>query len=247
MASPAKRVRSSDPMLIKAVEARNMSMMSKGIDELIKAVYKRARERSITDPQVIQRMVMREAQAWGEVGKRLALERITRSRMAGRAHGRELLKIMGIEAPSDQASDLLGRDSEAEQIMRVMNDHELLKAELIQELSDKLLGVTQVSDREARASLKVGLAGTRNHARQVASAETVNPFRASALEQYTLVGVTVVEWYTTRGEMACDICRARHGKKYPIDRLPEIHFGCLCDLLPTDVEMYRLEAVEVPA
>ncbi|OPY31559.1 MAG: Phage Mu protein F like protein [Methanomassiliicoccales archaeon PtaU1.Bin030] len=247
MPSPAKRLRPNDPMGIRAMEARNMRATVKGIDELIAKVYAVAKERNITDPQVIQRMVMREAQAWGEMGKRLALERIMRSRQAGRAHARELLKVLGLEPPSDMASDLIGRDSLAEQMMRLQNDYELLKAELIQDLSDALLGVTQVSEREAKVSLRVGTAGTRNHARQVAHAETVNPFRASALEQYTLVGVTVLEWYTSLDERVCDECRERHGRKYPIDRVPEPHFGCRCDLLPTDVEMYRLEEVRVPA
>lgn len=45
--------------------------------------------------------------------------------------------------------------------------------------------------------------------------------------------ITEVEWFTEEDERVCSECGARHGKVYPLDKIPpKPHWGCRCYLLP---------------
>lgn len=53
------------------------------------------------------------------------------------------------------------------------------------------------------------------------------------LKAYKEMGVEYVRWVTTMDGHACETCRERHGKIYPIDEFPEkVHYKCRCDREP---------------
>ena len=57
---------------------------------------------------------------------------------------------------------------------------------------------------------------------------------AATLEALEDIDVDSVEWFTEEDERVCSECGARHGKIYPIDRIPpKPHWGCRCHYLPS--------------
>ncbi len=55
----------------------------------------------------------------------------------------------------------------------------------------------------------------------------------ATLETYEKMGVERVEWHTNIDGHECQTCRERHGKIYPIDKVPpKPHRNCRCRLTP---------------
>lgn len=239
-----KRLSRLDPTGLKAVEARNMSEISRSMDKLISSVLRHAREWHITDPEAIRRLVEREAEPWGAVAKRIAYTRIASAQMAGRYRADALLKVLGIKV--DESSPL--RRASARTILErhaALSDSDMdaLVAEVRQKLTRSLMDITteQLSAKESGLRIKEDTKGVRNHAEQIASARTLNPFREQLKDDYKLVGVDMVEWFAQKDGLACKECRGRDGKHYPLDKVPETHLRCRCMLVPyTDSEWFRV-------
>lgn len=241
LVSAAKRLNRIDPTRMGVVEARNMKAAEKAVNEIIASVLKDCREKGITDPLAIQRIVSRYAAAWGEPARRIALQRIDNALKAGLSHSNSLLKVLGLEAP-EQTPFMIRKNAIKELSAQVENDYSLLQAELQQRLSSSVIEAVQVSGKgSAEIIVREATAKVVNHAKQIASAETLNPFRLAQTSQYELVGVTIGEWVTREDEMVCDYCSKKHGKRYPLDRWPESHPHCRCDIAPVvDAEIYRV-------
>ena len=59
----------------------------------------------------------------------------------------------------------------------------------------------------------------------------------ATLDTYKMMGVTHVEWHTNMDGRECKTCRDRHGKIYPIDKVPpKAHRNCRCRLTPVKKE-----------
>ena len=57
----------------------------------------------------------------------------------------------------------------------------------------------------------------------------------STEEAYRERGVSLVRWVTMEDEKVCEVCGARDGKIYPIDRIPaKPHYGCRCWFVPVE-------------
>jgi SPP1 gp7 family putative phage head morphogenesis protein len=55
----------------------------------------------------------------------------------------------------------------------------------------------------------------------------------ATLDTYEMMGVKEVEWHTNIDGRECKTCRERHGKIYPIDKVPpKAHRNCRCRLAP---------------
>lgn len=60
--------------------------------------------------------------------------------------------------------------------------------------------------------------------------EITDAARKAAMEAE---GVDKVMWQTRQDERRCAACKARHGKVYPLDKVPpKPHIGCRCYLIP---------------
>ena len=56
---------------------------------------------------------------------------------------------------------------------------------------------------------------------------------AATLAAFEDMDITEVEWFTEEDERVCSECGSRHGKVYPLDKIPpKPHWGCRCYLLP---------------
>lgn len=54
-----------------------------------------------------------------------------------------------------------------------------------------------------------------------------------AIEQYKVKGIKEVQWITNIDGKECEVCKERHLKVYPIDKVPtKAHIGCRCRLKP---------------
>jgi len=235
--SPSRRVDPRNPTGMRAVEARNVRAAQTSIDRAVAKILKQVEAQGITDPVKIQRLVQSELDAWGEVAKKLAIERVRDSVRKGVNRSSQLLHALKIDPAKEQTLALVSKTVTPGQIVLSTGSADAVAADLKQRLTAVLIETGGGPRGEVRTKIKEAIAGPRNRASVAASAETMEPFRQTTTEVYKLNGIATVTWYTEQDEKVCDECRARHGKRYRIDRIPEPHERCRCALLPDDEEV----------
>lgn len=232
MASPTDRVDPRNPTGMRAVEAMNIRAAQKSIDKALAHILKRY-ERTMT-PAQIERLVNAELDAWGQVNKRLAIERVRDSVRKGVIRSSALLKALRIDSDKESLYTLVSRTVTPAAETVATSHTDAVAADLKQRVISTLIE----SEGEGKASLKVKLteaaAGPRNRAAIGASDQTIETYRSTVTEVYKLNGLPFVRWVTALDERVCDICRLRHGKRYRVDSIPEPHKRCRCGLVPDD-------------
>ncbi len=83
-----------------------------------------------------------------------------------------------------------------------------------------------------------------NEAHRLVRTETVNYLNRSAKLGYKDAGIAVIQWWAATDERTCKICGANHGRKYPINKAPNLpcHPGCRCTWLPViedEIEKFK--------
>lgn len=231
MPSLTERVDPRDPTGMRAVEARNIQEAQVGIDRAVGRLLKHIKEKGITDPLKIQKLVESELNAWGEVNKRLAIARVRDAARRGVLRSGTLLKALRIEPAQEQAFSLVERVVVPAYQAVAVDTQDSIVADLRKRLTAVLV---QPEDDKGGLAVRVReeIAGPRARAATAASDETLGPFRQATIEVYRFNGLPTVTWYTERDAKVCDVCRLRHGKRYRLDRVPETHPHCRCALLP---------------
>lgn len=68
---------------------------------------------------------------------------------------------------------------------------------------------------------------TKQYADEITDTATIEGYRDNGIER--------VRWVTEQDGRVCTECKSRHGKIYPVDRVPvKPHIRCRCFLLPAD-------------
>lgn len=233
MASPSKRLDPRNPTGMRAIEAGNVRAAQRSVDRAIADILKLIETRSVTDPAEVQRLVQTSLDAWGQLNKRLAIERIRMSVRRGVVRSSQLLKALKIEPATETMLTLISRTIVPAHEALATDAQDSIAADLRQRLTRAIVETQRDGKGKiVRARIKEEIAGPRNRAAVAASWDTMEPFRQAMVETYKLNGIPSVTWYTERDEKVCDICRLRHGKRYRLDRVPEPHARCRCALLP---------------
>ena len=235
MASPSKRLDPRNPTGMRAIEAGNVRAAQRSVDRAIADILKLIETRSVTDPAEVQRLVQTNLDAWGQVAKRLAIERVRESVRRGVVRSSTLLKALKIEPDRQTMLTLISRTIQPAHEVIAIDTQDSIAADLRQRLTRAIVEAQREGRGTiVRARIKEEIAGPRNRAGIAASWDTMTPFTTATTEVYKLNGIPSVTWYTERDEKVCDICRLRHGKRYRMDRIPEPHARCRCALLPDD-------------
>lgn len=88
-------------------------------------------------------------------------------------------------------------------------------------LAESLLSPAADRQKELQQAKRLWLLQTAHFADAVSD--------AAQLAAYKSRGVQYVQWITKLDGKECKVCRSRHGKVYPIDRLPpKPHYNCRC-------------------
>lgn len=234
MASPSKRVNPRDPTAMRAVEARNVKASQQSIDKAVAAILKKYT--ATMTPAQIERLVNAELTAWGEVNKRLAIERVRDSVRRGVNRSAALLKALRIDADKESLYTLVSRTVTPAAETVATSHTDAVASDLKQRMISALIEWSDEDKASLRVKVKEAAKGPRNRAAIGASDQTIEVHRKTVTEVYKLNGLPGVRWYTSLDERVCDICRLRHGKWYRMDRIPEPHKRCRCALVPDDRE-----------
>lgn len=232
MASPVKRVNPRDPSAMRAVEARNIRAAQKSIDQAMATILERYE--STMSPEQISHLVNIQLDAWGQVAKRLAIERVRDSVRKGVVRSSVLLKALRIEPDRETMYSLVSRTVTPAAESIAVAHADAVQADLRQRTISALIESGDDSTASLRVKLKEAAAGPRNRAAIGASDQTIEVHRQTVTEVYKLNSIAMVTWYTSLDERVCDICRLHHGKRYRMDRIPKAHKRCRCALLPDD-------------
>ena len=107
---------------------------------------------------------------------------------------------------------------------------------LAMNLNDILtIGLTQgKTTTEIAVELKNRMNKGFNDCHKLVRTETMHYLNESAFKAYKDGGCEEVEIYAAKDERTCEICGARHGKRYKIDKRPILPFhpNCRCTYLP---------------
>lgn len=110
-------------------------------------------------------------------------------------------------------------------VTKYVYTHELERKQA--RLAEAILASYNAADRATQIQRAMNLV-----ARMVAQyAVTVTDW--ATRQAYIDAGVQYVQWITVPDERRCKECKARHGKVYPIDKVPpKPHYNCRCRLIP---------------
>ena len=115
---------------------------------------------------------------------------------------------------------------------------------LAMNLNDILtIGLTQgKTTTEIAVELKNRMNKGFNDCHKLVRTETMHYLNESAFRAYKDGGCEEVELYAAEDERTCEICGARHGKRYKIDKRPILPFhpNCRCTYLPV-INMKKVE------
>ncbi|HBF80824.1 MAG TPA: hypothetical protein DD420_13125, partial [Streptomyces sp.] len=197
---------------MRAVEARNIRAAQKSIDKAVAAILERY-EGSMT-PEQISRLVNMQLDAWGQVAKQLAIERVRDSVRKGVLRSSTLLKALRISPDNEAMFSLVSRTVTPAAEALATAHAEAVAADLRQRMISALIESVDESKASLRVKVKEAVAGPRNRAAIGASDQTIEVHRQTVTEVYKLNGIGMITWYTSLDERVCDICRLRHGKRY---------------------------------
>jgi SPP1 gp7 family putative phage head morphogenesis protein len=125
-------------------------------------------------------------------------------------------------------------DAAAEERAKVLYDK--LEAELKASIRVTLENArtNNWSDKKTKDALNSEFRKAEGRANAIARTELAYALNAYMIGEARAAGVKEMMWVTAKDEMVCRVCRPRHGKIYPIDKLPEIpaHPNCRCIVVP---------------
>jgi SPP1 gp7 family putative phage head morphogenesis protein len=221
-----------DPSGLRATEERRARQLTLAYDDLLKAVLKRVRAGSITDPGLISQIVSEEAAKFAVLQQAKVLKWAEDSASRATIRAVQQIKAAGVKTALQLGPQPIPDDVRKALRANVLNDIESLAVDtkkiVVRELTAGISAGEGMD--ELRRRLQRETAMSRNRADLIARTETMDAFNTVARRTFANHGAIGVRIFTAQDERRCRFCGARHGKVYPIDEglRPPYHPRCRC-------------------